>query len=173
MQLTAGRHQLVLINDALKFREERIVDVAPGRTVTVQLEPIYGTLNINAQPWATVWVDGSTIGETPNRQLCATHRLSRSGAPASRAGRTAADRGGRRRAPHARRRGFEEMTVAVRLVLVVALALSPSGALAQDGVDRVRQLYVAADYDGALAELNRLPPATVAGSNWSATAIGR
>jgi hypothetical protein len=65
MQLTAGRHQLVLINDALKFREERIVDVAPGRTVTVQLEPIYGTLNINAQPWATVWVDGSTIGETP------------------------------------------------------------------------------------------------------------
>ena len=65
MQLTAGRHQLVLVNDALKFREERIVDVAPGRTVTVQLEPIYGTLNINAQPWATVWVDGSTIGETP------------------------------------------------------------------------------------------------------------
>jgi hypothetical protein len=65
MQLTAGRHQLVLVNDALKFREERIVDVAPGRTVTVQLEPIYGTLNINAQPWATVSVDGTTIGETP------------------------------------------------------------------------------------------------------------
>ena len=65
MQLTAGRHQLVLVNDALRFREERTVDVAPGRTVALQLEPIYGTLNINAQPWATVSVDGTTIGETP------------------------------------------------------------------------------------------------------------
>ena len=65
MQLPAGRHQLVLLNDALKFREERTVDVAPGRTVSVQVEPIYGTLNINAQPWASVWVDGSAIGETP------------------------------------------------------------------------------------------------------------
>ena len=65
MQLAAGRHQLVLVNDALKFREERTVEVTPGGTVSVQLEPIYGTLNINAQPWAAVWVDGAAIGETP------------------------------------------------------------------------------------------------------------
>jgi PEGA domain len=65
MQLAAGRHTLVLVNDALQFREERIVDVAPGRTVSIQLETIYGTLNINAQPWATVSVDGTVIGETP------------------------------------------------------------------------------------------------------------
>ena len=24
-----------------------------------------GTLNINAQPWAAVWLDGNSIGETP------------------------------------------------------------------------------------------------------------
>jgi hypothetical protein len=54
------------------------------------------------------------------------------------------------------------MTVASRLVLVTVLTLSWSGALAQDSVDRIRQLYVAADYDGALAELDRLPPATLA-----------
>ena len=65
MQLAAGRHQLVLVNDALKFREERSVDVAPGRTVSVQVEPVNGTLNVNAQPWATVLVDGTEIGETP------------------------------------------------------------------------------------------------------------
>ena len=65
VQLPAGRHQLVLVNDALNFREERIVEVAPGSTVSLQLEPVHGTLNINAQPWATVWVDGTAIGETP------------------------------------------------------------------------------------------------------------
>jgi hypothetical protein len=65
VQLPAGRHQLVLVNDALNFREERIVEVAPGHTVSLQLEPVRGTLNINAQPWATVWVDGTAIGETP------------------------------------------------------------------------------------------------------------
>lgn len=64
-QLSAGRHQLALVNDALNYREERIVEVAAGRTVSVQLEPVNGTLNINAQPWAAVWVDGTAIGETP------------------------------------------------------------------------------------------------------------
>jgi hypothetical protein len=63
--LSAGRHRLVLVNDALGFREERVVEVAAGRTVSVQLEPVNGTLNINAQPWAEVWVDGTAIGETP------------------------------------------------------------------------------------------------------------
>ena len=65
LPLTPGRHQLVLVNDALSFRQERIVEVTSGRTVSVQLEPVNGTLNINAQPWATVWVDGTAIGETP------------------------------------------------------------------------------------------------------------
>ena len=76
-------------------------------------------------------------------------------------------------APDARRRGSEEMTMVLRFVLVTVLALVVGAALAQDGLERIRQLYVAADYDGALAELDRLPPATCRTSNWSATAIGR
>ena len=51
----------------------------------------------------------------------------------------------------------------LRLVLVTLLAHSSSQALAQDSVRHVQQLYVEADYDGALAELDRLPPATIAG----------
>ena len=53
--------------------------------------------------------------------------------------------------------------MALRVVLVTVLALWSPSALAQDGFDRVRQLYVAADYDGTLTELDRLPPATAAG----------
>jgi hypothetical protein len=63
--LTAGRHQLLLVNEALNFREERTVEIGPGRTVALQLEAVNGTININAQPWASVWIDGIAVGETP------------------------------------------------------------------------------------------------------------
>jgi hypothetical protein len=63
--LPAGRHALVLINEALNYRAERTVQVAPGGTASIQLEPVTGSLNINAQPWASVWIDGIAVGETP------------------------------------------------------------------------------------------------------------
>jgi hypothetical protein len=55
------------------------------------------------------------------------------------------------------------MTMALRLVLFTVLALSSARAQAQDSLERIRQLYVGADYDGVLAELDRLPPASVVG----------
>jgi len=63
--LTPGRHQLLLVNEALNFREERTVEVGPGRTVALKLEAVNGAININAQPWASVWIDGTAVGETP------------------------------------------------------------------------------------------------------------
>ena len=63
--LTPGRHQLVLVNEALNFRDERTVEVGPGRTVALELEAVNGAININAQPWASVWIDGTAVGETP------------------------------------------------------------------------------------------------------------
>jgi hypothetical protein len=63
--LPAGRHQIVLVNEALNYREERTVDVAAGQIASLELPAATGLININAQPWASVWVDGVAIGDTP------------------------------------------------------------------------------------------------------------
>jgi hypothetical protein len=51
------------------------------------------------------------------------------------------------------------MTMVLRAVMVVVLTLWSAPASAQDGLDRVRELYVSADYEGAMAELDRMPAA--------------
>jgi hypothetical protein len=48
----------------------------------------------------------------------------------------------------------------LRAVMVAVLTMWSARAFAQDGLDRVRELYVSADYEGAIAELDRLPAAT-------------
>lgn len=67
--LPVGRHDLELVNETLGYRTRRTVQVAGGGTVTLQLEPVEGRLNINAQPWAEVWIDGARVGETPMGNL--------------------------------------------------------------------------------------------------------
>jgi hypothetical protein len=61
----AGRHDLRLTNRELGFQTTRAVQVAPGRTSTVQVQIPNGALFVNAIPWAEVFVDGSKIGDTP------------------------------------------------------------------------------------------------------------
>jgi hypothetical protein len=63
--LTTGRHELVFVNEALNFREEHSVMVGGGRTVAVTLSPVTGTIHVNAQPWASVWINGTAVGDTP------------------------------------------------------------------------------------------------------------
>lgn len=65
VMLPAGSHTIDFSNDALGYRAQRKVSIAPGATARVTLEPPRGTLNINAQPWAEVWLDGRRLGETP------------------------------------------------------------------------------------------------------------
>lgn len=65
LMLTAGRHQLEFVNDALGYRVTRVVQVPPGRTATVDLELPRGVMHINAAPWAEVWLDGERVGDTP------------------------------------------------------------------------------------------------------------
>jgi hypothetical protein len=60
-----GRHQLELVNSVLGFRALQVVDVKGGRVVTVTVTPPDGRININAVPWAEVWIDGRSVGETP------------------------------------------------------------------------------------------------------------
>lgn len=63
--LASGRHDLVLSNDALGYRETRRLDVVPGKTTTVRVDAPKTTLSLNALPWAEVTVDGVSLGQTP------------------------------------------------------------------------------------------------------------
>lgn len=68
----AGSHELELTNAALGYRVTRTAQVVAGQTLSITLKPPQGTLNINAVPWAEVWVDGKPAGETPIGNLSLT-----------------------------------------------------------------------------------------------------
>jgi serine/threonine-protein kinase len=70
--LSAGRHEIELVNDELGFRGYRTVDVKSGQGVTVQLEAPKTTVSLNALPWAEVLIDGESVGETPIGNLSLT-----------------------------------------------------------------------------------------------------
>jgi hypothetical protein len=62
---TAGTHEFEFVNSAIGFRASRTVEIKPGQVTTLTINVPNGTLNINAAPWASVWVDGNALGETP------------------------------------------------------------------------------------------------------------
>jgi hypothetical protein len=64
VMLPPGRHQLKFTNNALNYKETQTVEIEPGDVYKVSLDP-RGSANINAQPWAEVWIDGVRVGETP------------------------------------------------------------------------------------------------------------
>jgi hypothetical protein len=65
VMVSAGRHELEIVNDALGFRATRSVQVAPGRVSAIRIEAPQGSMSFNALPWADVWLDGTRLGETP------------------------------------------------------------------------------------------------------------
>jgi hypothetical protein len=65
LMLPAGDHDLELSNAALGFTAKRTVRVTAGKTTATKVDLPNGTLSLNAQPWAEVWVDGERVGETP------------------------------------------------------------------------------------------------------------
>jgi hypothetical protein len=65
IMMAAGRHDIELVNDTLGYRVTRSVQVPPGKVMTLSLELPLGVLNVNASPWAEVWIDGRRVGETP------------------------------------------------------------------------------------------------------------
>jgi hypothetical protein len=64
-----GVHELELINNALGYRTRQSVRVVAGRVIALQIEPPSGSVSINAQPWAQVWIDGQAVGDTPLANL--------------------------------------------------------------------------------------------------------
>jgi hypothetical protein len=69
LMLAAGDHDIEIANDAIGFKTAQRVTVAPGKTAAFAVELPPGSLSINAQPWAEVWLDGERIGETPLANL--------------------------------------------------------------------------------------------------------
>jgi hypothetical protein len=65
----AGRREFELVNTRLGYRARQIVDVKGGQVVSVAVSPPNGRLSINALPWAEVWIDGKSVGETPLANL--------------------------------------------------------------------------------------------------------
>ena len=65
LMLTAGDHDIEFANEALGFSGRRTVHVNAGKTTGTKIDLPNGTLSINAQPWAEVFVDGERVGETP------------------------------------------------------------------------------------------------------------
>lgn len=65
IMMAAGRHALELVNDSLGYRATRVVQVPPGKTAALTVDLPQGVINLNASPWAEVWIDGQRAGETP------------------------------------------------------------------------------------------------------------
>lgn len=69
LMIAAGRHELDFVNESLGYRATRVVQVGPGKVALVALELPMGVVNLNAAPWAEVWIDGRRVGETPMGNL--------------------------------------------------------------------------------------------------------
>ena len=65
LMLAAGPHTIELVNETLGYRVTRTVQVMPGKVASLAVDLPKGVVNLNAMPWAEVWVDGQRVGETP------------------------------------------------------------------------------------------------------------
>ena len=65
IMMATGRHDVELVNETLGYRATRAIQVPPGKVAAIALEMPQGTININASPWAEVFIDGRRAGETP------------------------------------------------------------------------------------------------------------
>jgi hypothetical protein len=65
IMMPVGRHTVAIVNQALGYQDTRTVDVAAGKTSAIQVDAPRVAVNLNARPWADVFVDGKNVGQTP------------------------------------------------------------------------------------------------------------
>jgi hypothetical protein len=65
IMLPVGEHEVELVSDAVGMRTRRTITVQAGRTTALKIDSPRVAVNVNAIPWAEVWVDNQRIGETP------------------------------------------------------------------------------------------------------------
>ena len=67
--LPEGSHTLDFVNESLGYRSRQTVAVKAGQLAALRLSLPQGRININATPWANVWINGNAAGETPIANL--------------------------------------------------------------------------------------------------------
>ena len=67
--LGPGPHELHIENRALGYEVLRKVFVKPGEITALSIAPPRSTISVTATAPASVWVDGSRVGETPIAEL--------------------------------------------------------------------------------------------------------
>jgi hypothetical protein len=72
LMVSAGRHDIEIVNETLGYRAARTVQVTPGKVTPIKIDFPKGTIALNAVPWAEVWVDGEKVGDTPIGNLSLT-----------------------------------------------------------------------------------------------------
>ena len=75
--LSPGRHELTFTNRDLDYTSTHVVEIVPGEGRRLTIDP-QGIANLNATPWAEVWINGKKIGDTPlaNQKLpLGTHEI--------------------------------------------------------------------------------------------------
>jgi hypothetical protein len=65
IMMAVGKHEVELVNDTLGYHVTRSIQVPPGKVAPITVEFPQGVMNVNAAPWAEVFVDGKRVGETP------------------------------------------------------------------------------------------------------------
>jgi PEGA domain len=69
VMLPAGRHEITLANDSLGYRDKRTIEIGAGKTTALKVDPPKRSLSANARPWAEMFVDGASVGQTPIANL--------------------------------------------------------------------------------------------------------
>ena len=64
VMVSAGSHQIEVVNAVLGYRVIHSVQVPPGKVAAITIKLPNGTIALNAVPWAEVWIDGEKIGDT-------------------------------------------------------------------------------------------------------------
>ena len=65
IMVSVGRHRLQVVNEPLGYSDTHVVNVTPGKVSSIRPALPKGTMSFNAVPWASVFVDGQQVGETP------------------------------------------------------------------------------------------------------------
>jgi hypothetical protein len=63
--LSAGQHELELVNESLGFRSTASIYIRPGEIVPLSVTLPSGLVSLNALPWSAVLIDGQSVGDTP------------------------------------------------------------------------------------------------------------
>jgi hypothetical protein len=65
IMVSVGRHELLMVNEAIGYSQVQVVNVTPGKVSPIKPRWPNGSMSFNAIPWAEVTVNGQQVGETP------------------------------------------------------------------------------------------------------------